>query len=99
MGEDSFYPDKYHPKNWEYLFEEAPIFAYITGKIILNPRLEPMGFQRVLDPIRAYQKLSMWYGNRFFEEKNIPNPPDKDMVEIKGFDKHSFRKDKKTEEN
>jgi len=83
-------------------FERAPIFM-IKGHnvqneqlLILNPNLSKLHFQKIFDPIQAYQQLSMYLGQHV-KEPDVPNPPDKIMVEIKGFDKHSFRKDKRGE--
>lgn len=94
----TFYSPISYKKNCLSLFEKAPIFLtkYVTRNniVVLNPPLAPLHFQSVLSPTQAYQELSMWCGSHMFEVKEVPVPPDKDMVSIKGFDRFSFRKDK-----
>ncbi len=61
--------------------------------ITTNPRLSEFGFARMVDPMTAFQRLSMFIGN------NLTTHEDPDIVmtdELKvhanGFDKWSFRK-------
>jgi len=65
-------------------------------KIIINERLSQYGFQKVLPPMQAFQELEMYVG-ACLTKPTIEEPPipDKIKVEIHGFDKYSFRKDKK----
>ena len=62
-------------------------------KLIWNGCLKNWEFFRVKDPYTAFMEIAMFLGGIAVPQKPIPVPPDKDMVEIKGFDKHSFRKD------
>jgi len=64
-------------------------------KIIYNGKLKDVDFFRVFDPYRAFQEIAMYYGNMAVPLKPIPEITDETMAEIKGFDKFSFRKDKK----
>lgn len=88
---------------------KAPIFfvdshneiwkPHLTGQkldcknMIVNPCLRDVEFARVIDPYTAYQELTAYLSNIAKPEPFVPVPSDKDMVEIKGFDKKwSFRK-------
>jgi len=92
---------------YKHVFEEykAPIFFVdrhndkaVGGKteyknMIINPCLRDVEFARVIDPYTAYQELTAYLSNIAKPEPFVPVPSDKDMVEIKGFDKKwSFRK-------
>lgn len=63
------------------------------GFITYNAELKPYEFYRVHDAYQTYQQVRMWLANQAVPMKPIPVPDDKTMAEIKGFDKHSFRKD------
>lgn len=64
-------------------------------KLIYNEILKQYEFYRIFDTNQAGQELSMWFGNLAAPEKPIPHIDDKTMAQAKGFDKFSFRKDKK----
>lgn len=64
-------------------------------RIHYNACLKDYEFYRVFDTIAAYQEIAMWLGNQAEPRKPIPDISDEVMAEIKGFDKFSFRKDKK----
>jgi len=74
-------------------FEKAPIFTLQSNKVTYNARLEGLDFVTQFDPYLAFQELQMYLGAKARPEKPIPKIPDKIMVEAKGFDKHSFRKE------
>ena len=62
-------------------------------KITFNAPLKELEFFRIFDTYAAFQEIAMFMGNLAVPLKPIPAIPDKDMVEIKGFDKKwSFRK-------
>jgi hypothetical protein len=61
----------------------------------LNVALKPLEFYRIMDTFTAFQEIQMFLGGLAVPLKEIPTIPDKVMVEAKGFDKFSFRKDKK----
>jgi hypothetical protein len=63
--------------------------------VIANPQLKDYGFQKVFDTYKCFQELSMFISNTAKPIKPIPTIPDEIMCEIKGFDKFSFRKEKK----
>jgi hypothetical protein len=50
---------------------------------------------KLFEPYQAYQEISMFVNNLAIPEKPIPKMSDEDMASIKGFDKFSFRKDKR----
>jgi len=64
--------------------------------IIINECLNLYGFQKVLPPIQAFQELAMYVG-AYLTKPIIEEPPisDKIKAEIHGFDKFSFRKEKR----
>ena len=82
------------------LFDElkTAIFVYWleSPTVIINERLNQYGFQKVLPPMQAFQELEMYVG-ACLTKPTIEEPPipDKIKAEIHGFDKYSFRKDKK----
>lgn len=59
-----------------------------------NCPLRHLNFQQVMPPEQAFQELAMWHANRK-EAPPIPAVPDRILAEAKGFNKHSFRKEKK----
>jgi hypothetical protein len=58
-----------------------------------NACLKDYQFMKVFDPYLAYQEISMFLGGLATPEKVIPEMTDKDMVDIKGFNEWSFRKE------
>lgn len=78
------------------IFEQynTPIFVEKPTKIIINACLKDYDFYRQLDAYNTYQEISMYVGN-FLKKptKEIPEIADDIMRDIKGFDKHSFRKE------
>jgi hypothetical protein len=81
------------------IFEKykAPIFHIATHdwdhvKITINPCVRKYELYRVLSPYQAYQELLMYLSNQARPIKEPPKIDDRTMVEIKGFDKFSFRK-------
>lgn len=73
----------------------APVVIYEDQKdsIVLNGKLEPFSFYRVVDAYTAFQEIQMFLSNIALPEKTIPHVSDRDMITAKGFDKFSFRKD------
>jgi hypothetical protein len=68
---------------------------YYTENITtINGCLQNYNFQTVFDPQQTYQEISMFLGNMASPEKPIPKISDEIMLEAKGFNKYSFRKDK-----
>jgi hypothetical protein len=57
--------------------------------------LKKISFMQMFGPYQAYQEISMFVNNLAVPEKPIPKMSDEDMASIKGFDKFSFRKDKR----
>ncbi len=87
---------------YEYLFREenVPIFVArkvnSTGSIEYNGNLKQYMFYRVVDTFQAFQRISMYVGGVLSSRREyVPPVPDKILAEAKGFDKYSFRKDKK----
>lgn len=64
-----------------------------AGQMIINPRLEPYGFARQLDPWTAYQELSMFVEGVLRHPDPVTEPiSDQDRLVQHGFDHWSFRK-------
>lgn len=93
---ENFYKNRPQPSTETWEKYGVPIIAVQNKNTILNPNLDDFDFQRVKDPYTAFQELYMYLGSKAAPEKPIPQPTDKVMAEIKGFDKFSFRKDKAT---
>jgi len=66
-------------------------------KVTLNPRLNEIDFIKVVDPVTAFQEISMYLGSNLAKQKD-PDVKLSDEVkaEIHGFDKWSFRRPKDT---
>jgi hypothetical protein len=74
---------------------------YDTGdagyRLILNPVLADYKFYRIVDSYTAYQEIEMFMNNQIVrpDDPYIEPVSDKIKAESHGFDKFSFRKDKK----
>jgi hypothetical protein len=81
------------------LFQQYPVWNLEARRnnwyVCYNCPLKNFKFFKVMDPATVFQEISMFLGGIAIPQKTIPVPSDKDMVSIKGFDKFSFRKDKK----
>jgi hypothetical protein len=80
------------------LFNEhrVPTFTALYRRdpvLTLNAKLKTLEFYRLFDTFTAFQEIQMFLGAMAVPLKPIPEIPDKIMVEIKGFDKWSFRKE------
>ena len=73
------------------LQRDPTTYTYLT----LNAPLKDVHFQKVFDPFQAYQQINMFLGNMAFPNRPIPHVSDEDLLLAKGFDKYSFRADKK----
>ena len=63
-------------------------------RFTLNPCLAELGFERVIPPFDAYQKLESYLFNELAEQNDPPVEISDDIRrDSHGFDKHSFRKD------
>ncbi len=86
---------------YQHIFIEnkCPIFVGQLSthacSIMYNAALNMLEFYRIIDTYTTFQELAMYFGNIAQPNKPIPAVSDKDMIVAKGFDKHSFRKDKK----
>ena len=65
-------------------------------KIIVNPILRMYKFMKKIDPMNAFQEINMYISCILGkEEKEIVTIPDNIQLYKKGFDKYSFKKEKK----
>lgn len=78
------------------IWESTPVwYAYRREgmprtEVFANPQLTLYNFQRIKDPISAFQEIAMFLSSP--NEPQIPEIDDKTMAQAKGFDKWSFRK-------
>jgi hypothetical protein len=101
-----FFEDwKSKQESYQHIFEtykcpifvvEHPIYRHKPVKLTLNAHLNRLEFFRVFDAYSAYQEIRMYLSNMAMPNRPIPSVSDKDLIEAKGFDKYSFRKDKIT---
>lgn len=91
--------NKIDSKKAEEIFdkEKCPIFVvdYAEKSITFNDCLNDFEFYRLFDPYQAFQEISMYLSNIAIPQKPIPEISDEILAQAKGFDKFSFRKDKK----
>lgn len=73
----------------------APVLAYDSEdySYTADPCLADYEFYKVVDTYTAYQTLMQYIGSIAQPEKVIPHVSDADMLEAKGFNMYSFRKD------
>jgi hypothetical protein len=68
--------------------------SFFRFNLIINPVLNDFEFIKVIDPVTAYQEISMWIGGVLPKSDNaMINITDEDRIKQHGFDKRSFRKD------
>ncbi len=105
----NFEIDKKFDKDFQVFFESKPKEDYFQRyntpcyilkiqwetSIEINPLLKDYEFFRIFDTNSAYQELCMYLGNQAYPNKKIPVVSDEDLIIAKGFDKFSFRKDKR----
>ena len=72
--------------------------AIRRDRLVLNPCLKDVAFYKVIGPDRAFQEIEMFISNQLASDTKVDVPVGDDNVirDSKGFDKHSFRKEKKT---
>ena len=64
------------------------------GKDVSWATLREMEFYRLFDTYTAFQEIQMYTdGVLGFSNPHVPVPDDKTLAEVKGFDKHSFRRE------
>lgn len=98
-----FFIDWSFQSNDIFLKFKVPIWTVMLSRItnegLLNPRLKDCGFDRIKDPLTAFQEISMYLSNILVEQKEIATVEDKFRIEQHGFDlKKSFRKEKKQQQ-
>lgn len=72
--------------------EMVPCFLYDHNGLVLNPRLDDLGFQKLMDPYTAFQELSMFLSGVLGEtEKETVKISDKDKLHKHGFYEWSFK--------
>jgi hypothetical protein len=80
-----------------FLSLNSPVFAIASSvrnlQILTNPRLQTLGFEKVIDAFRAFQDISTFLGNDLTESNATPLTVGGDEViaKAKGFDEMSFR--------
>ncbi len=92
----SKYKEKKPEKSiYQLIFEKFPIYVthHQKDQCFFNGNLKEVDFCSVKDPYTAFHELQTYLANQAQPEKPIPQPDDKTMAEIKGFDEWSFRKE------
>jgi hypothetical protein len=69
----------------------SPIVLEGNKGLEINPSLKNIQFYKVFDPVTTYQKISEYFGNKFFNEPKMVPISDKDRIKQHGFDEKSFR--------
>ena len=91
--------EKYYKACYGKIFREhrVPVFVvHQVGNVYieLNALLNEFGFQQVMDPYTAFQKIHMFMSGVLGPEpKIIPDIDDQTRAALHGYDKHSFRAD------
>lgn len=85
----------------QYFNSQCPIFiitdkgAYEKDyKLTRNPNCKQWEVYKLFPIPQMFQEIEMYLGGFANPDKKIPDISDKDLLEAKGFDKFSFRKDK-----
>lgn len=85
----------------QYFNSQCPIFiitdkgAYERDyKLTRNPNCKKWEVYKLFPIPQMFQEIEMYLGGFANPDKKIPDISDKDLLEAKGFDKFSFRKDK-----
>ena len=74
---------------------KSPIIVWRDNTTTVDSRLDIYNFQVVKDPFTTFQDIYTYLASKASPEKEIPKLDDITMRDIKGFDKYSFRKDKR----
>lgn len=79
-----------------FLKYKVPIFyIYDNKNIVLNPPLNKLLFQNVMEPHKAFQEIEMFMSNKLYNiEVDKIDRTDLQIRDQKGFNKKSFRKEK-----
>jgi hypothetical protein len=74
--------------------KKYPIFLEQKNKILINPKLEDLGINKVIDAHTVYELLVNWHSDKITQQElQIPPIPDSIKIQNAGFDlKTSFRK-------
>lgn len=105
---DKFFVSCYERKDaFKQLFYDhrTPIFVYEHKKhvgpnhtykyyMVIDAQLKSFEFFKVIDVFTAFQEIQMFLGSLAVPLKEMPVVPDRIMLEAKGFNKWSFRKEK-----
>lgn len=77
----------------QYIYLGEREFKYTGYKCVTHPILKEYKFIKLLEPLKAYQKLFMYISAKKSKEENKKfEIEDKYKIQSKGFDKYSFRK-------
>ena len=83
--------DYYKVTNYRHLFDKSPVWVAYGHRFETNPILRTWGFQKMLDPYTAHQKLDHYLSNQAQNLDEAQPIADPIMAQAKGFDKWSFR--------
>lgn len=92
-------PTIYEPnciKLWSTKWNKQRTHLILDKIVEFNPKLKDWNFQSIMRVETLFQEIEMWQSNVANPEKPIPPIDDVTLAESKGFNKYSFRKDKKS---
>lgn len=81
--------------NLDWFLDNKIVCCYkVDKKLVINPKLQDIKFQRVFDSFSAYQEIAMFVSGVMCDvSKREPEPiTDVMRAATKGFDQHSFRR-------
>jgi hypothetical protein len=89
-----------------FLKVDAPIFtieevceleeSYCAHWLITNTWLKAVEFFKVVDAFTAFQEIAMYLSNQLVKHDEVLEVADKYKIAQHGYDKHSFRKEKRS---
>lgn len=73
----------------------APVFIAYGGRVVVNPNLQDLGFQKHKDGVSVFQEISAFISGTLNTANQMKHTAsDQELIQAHGFDKHSFRKGK-----
>lgn len=72
----------------------VPVFIAYENAVVLNPKLSDYNFGKHVDGVTVFQEISTYIAGALSSANSLPMvTDDKSLVQAKGFDKNSFRRE------